>query len=158
MRTGPILLALALSACGNPAPEPDQPRPSPTPAPPSSTAPTIAPLTAADLKQAQVAGELACSFTDTGDRLLMIARGDVGGRTAHAVLRTDRGIARVTAPGGFNAIVRGARFTGGGLTASVAVTGPATGGGESPPMPATLTVERDGAAPLVTSGDWTCGP
>jgi hypothetical protein len=42
---------------------------------------------------------------------------------------------------------------------AVQVTGPATGGGESPPSPATLTYTRAGGGlSRVYAGTWTCGP
>jgi len=40
----------------------------------------------------------------------------------------------------------------------IADTGPAEGGAESPPRPATLTYQRADGASRVFQGLWTCGP
>jgi hypothetical protein len=134
------------------------PTPSPSPATADATAPTV--LTEADLAAVPpLTGELACSFTDSDRRLLVIARGNADStEDAAAIVKVGRTVIRLSAPGGFDGIIKRARFTGEGTTVRIEPAGPAVGGGEAPPRPATLTLERAGAAPFATSGDWTCGP
>jgi hypothetical protein len=132
------------------------PTPSPTPTT-DATMPAV--LTEADVAAAALEGELACGFTDSDGRLRLIARGNAGTATpAAAIVRLNGTVARLTAPGGFDTIVKRARFAGEDTTIRIEPAGPAIGGGESPPRPATLTLERVGAEPFATAGDWTCGP
>jgi hypothetical protein len=67
-------------------------------------------------------------------------------------------VERVAAPGGFDGMLKGAVFTGAGKTIRIMLTGPAIGGGESPPRPATLTYDRADGASRTIAGRWTCGP
>lgn len=55
-------------------------------------------------------------------------------------------------------MLRGTLFSGKGKTITIEVTGPATGGGESPPNPATLTYDRADGAKRQFIGQWQCGP
>jgi hypothetical protein len=89
----------------------------------------------------------------------LIAAGNVASKVpAEAIVKVDGALTRVSSPGGFNGIVKGATFTGGGHTLRIALTGPATGGGESPPRPAMLRHERDGSTLSSVAGEWVCGP
>lgn len=125
-------------------------------------------LTAADVESAALPGELGCHFSrriydQTGetafpDTNLLIAKGNVANEPAFAIIKVGSYVERLAAPGGFNGMVKGANFTGRGHTVRISVTGEATGGGESPPSPATLTYDRADGARVVMQGDWTCGP
>jgi hypothetical protein len=119
----------------------------------------LQPLTAQDLAAETLAGELACSFSDGDDEVRLLARGNVASDDpAFGVVKVSGYVERVAAPGGFDAMLDGASFAGRGKTVVIEVTGPAQGGGESPPRPATLTYQRADGASRVFQGLWTCGP
>lgn len=143
--------------------------PQPAPAVPASGGETVggdgSPITlntlsAADVEANPVQGELACSFGGAGAAPpLLIARGDVGTKAAaFGLVKVGDYVERISQPGGFNAITKGGTFGGQGKTVVIALTGPAIGGGESPPRPATLTYQRADGASRVFTGLWTCGP
>lgn len=115
-------------------------------------------LTAADREGAALAGELSCGF-EAEDRTLLLTAGNVASEEpAEAVVRLAGGLSRLGAPGGFDAILDGATFTGEAGSAQISVTGVARDGGESPARAATLTLQpRDGDA-IATEGLWRCGP
>ena len=125
-------------------------------------------LDSADMRAAGLRGELGCSFADGRGRTLLMAMGTVGGtQPGEAIVRIGGAIHRLTAPGGFNAMVKGTSFTGDGLTFTVKATTPTRGGGESPDQPARLTytpanTATDGApkdeTTLAVNGMWQCGP
>jgi hypothetical protein len=115
-------------------------------------------LTEADLKANPLSGELACGFSAKG-ALLLTAKGAVASKdAAFGLVKVGDYVERVGAPGGFDGMLKGATFSGAGKTVIIALTGPATGGGESPPSPATLTYQRADGAERVYAGTWTCGP
>jgi hypothetical protein len=115
-------------------------------------------LTSADMQANPIDGELACGFSADGKQLIL-AQGFVGSKSAaQGLVKVASYVERIAAPGGFDGMVKGATFTGAGKTVVIAVTGPATGGGESPPYPATLTYQRADGASRVFAGTWTCGP
>jgi hypothetical protein len=115
-------------------------------------------LTLADLQANPIEGELACGFSADGARLL-VAQGHVASKdAAQGLVKVASYVERIAAPGGFDGMVKGATFRGQGKTILIAVTGKATGGGESPPNPATLTYQRADGASRVVTGTWTCGP
>ena len=119
----------------------------------------LAPLGAADIEAAALGGELACSFALAGDAPLLLAMGDVASADpARGLVKVGSYVEPVAAPGGFDAMLDGARFTGAGKTVDIAVTGPAIGGGESPARPATLTYHRADGARRQFVGRWQCGP
>lgn len=119
---------------------------------------TLSALSPADVEGAKLTGELGCSFT-ADDQPLLVAKGNVGGGDpARGVVKVGDYVEPVGAPGGFNAMVKGAKFSGQGKTVTIALTGPAIGGGESPPRPATLTYDRADGAKRVLDGRWNCGP
>lgn len=79
---------------------------------------------------------------------------------AEGVLRLGASTLRLRAHelGGFNAMVRGTRFTSGDLAARVIVTSDtSTADGESPPLPARLEIVSNAGSQLI-DGEWTCGP
>ncbi|MDV3455598.1 hypothetical protein RZN05_01275 [Sphingomonas sp. HF-S4] len=118
----------------------------------------LSPLTEKDIAGAALAGELACSFGQGRDTLLL-AKGDVASKErAWGVIKVGGYVERVSAPGGFDGMLKGGTFAGKGTTLRLALTGPAAGGGESPPRPATLTYLRADGASRVFRGTWTCGP
>lgn len=119
----------------------------------------LSPLTGADIEGAPLAGELACSFAVGGDAPLLLAKGNVDSQEAsRGVVKVGDYVEPVGAPGGFDAMLDGGTFAGQGKTVIVAITGPATGGGESPAKPATLTYQRADGAERTWNGAWTCGP
>jgi hypothetical protein len=118
-------------------------------------------LSAGDLETAKLEGELGCSFTTAiSDAPLLIAKGNVGSKeSAWGVVKVGDYVEQVSAGGGFNAMVRGVTFAGKGKSIRIAPTGEkASGGGESPPVPATLTYDRMDGAKREIEGFWTCGP
>ncbi len=120
----------------------------------------LAALSKDDIDGAQLSGELACSFGAPGGAPLLLANGDVASSDpAQGVVKILDSVERVSAPGGFNGIVRGGTFTGQGKTIRITLIGDApTAGGESPPHPATLTYERADGASRTLRGSWVCGP
>ncbi|MFC3713772.1 hypothetical protein ACFOMD_14440 [Sphingoaurantiacus capsulatus] len=173
-------LALTLAACSNAEPEkapaevPEQPvtaepvAPPPAAPSPPSIGPTtggdgseiiLTPLTGAEIEEADLQGELGCSFATAGAAPLLIAMGNVASKEpAFGLIKIGDYVERVAAPGGFDGMLKGATFSGRGTTIRIALTGPATGGGESPPSPATLTFDRMDGAQRVFAGRWSCGP
>ncbi len=158
-------------AAPTPLPSPE-PLPTATASPSPSASPTtgatqggdgseirLSPLTAADIDGAALDGELACSFAGMDKATLLLAKGDVASKErAFGLVKVGDYLERVSAPGGFDAMLKGGTFAGKGLTLRIALTGRATGGGESPPRPATATVDRADGAKRVIPGTWTCGP
>ncbi len=145
------------------------PPPEPAPAVPASGGETVGgdgsqitlnTLSAADVEANPVQGELGCSFGGAGATPpLLLAKGDVGTKdAAFGLVKVGDYVERIAQPGGFNALTKGGTFSGQGKTIVVALTGPAIGGGESPPRPATLTYQRADGASRVYTGLWTCGP
>lgn len=120
--------------------------------------PGLAPLTAAELEGAGLSGELSCGF-EAGGGTLLLAAGDVASEApSEAIVRLPGGLARLGAPGGFDAMLEGAEFTGPEGAARVEVTGASPEGGESPAHPATLTLQPENGAPITAEGLWRCGP
>lgn len=116
-------------------------------------------LTEADLADADLAGELACSFSLEGGPLILVARGVVGvDDPAQGVVKVAGQVEPIRAPGGYNGMLRDPTFTGQGRTVRIEETGAAIGGGESPPRPATLTYQRADGATRSFDGRWQCGP
>ncbi|WP_170170638.1 hypothetical protein [Sphingomonas sp.] len=115
-------------------------------------------LTPADITKARLSGELACSFSRDGSTLLL-ARGNVGSSgPLQGVVKVASSVERVDASGGYNAIIKGGQFTGRDLMITIEVAGKPEGTGESPPLPAALTLVRSGSGRWTSGGDWTCGP
>jgi hypothetical protein len=115
-------------------------------------------LTLADMQANATQGELGCAFNADGV-LLLRADGFVASKdAAQGLVKVTGYVERIAAPGGFDGLVNGATFTGQGKTIVIKITGSATGGGESPPNPATLTYQRADGASKVVTGTWTCGP
>ncbi|MCD9030850.1 hypothetical protein LDO32_03760 [Luteimonas sp. Y-2-2-4F] len=140
----------------------------PAPAPAPSTGDTVGgdgseirldALTESDLKEADLSGELACSFSTGGAAPILYATGVVASdEAAQGVVKVAGYVERIGAPGGFDGILDDPTFTGQGKTIEIALTGPAEGGGESPPRPATLTYQRADGASRTFDGRWQCGP
>ena len=170
--------ALALTACSDqktqdqtatppPAVGSETRTPAATPPPAPAVAQTVggdgsqiqlSELTVADMQANATQGELGCAFNADGV-LLLRADGFVASKdAAQGLVKVTGYVERITAPGGFDGLVNGATFTGQGKTIVIKITGQATGGGESPPNPATLTYQRADGASRVVTGTWTCGP
>jgi len=119
----------------------------------------LTPLTPPEIEDAMLPGELVCGFAAPASPPLLVAAGHVASKDAAiGVVKVGDYVERVAAPGGFDAMLKGATFTGAGKTIRITLTGPATGGGESPPRPATLTYDRADGAKRTFTGLWTCGP
>ena len=122
------------------------------------------PLAPVDLADASLPGELGCTFSSPGLAPgvfvpLLVAKGNVASRDAAiGIVKVAGYVERVAAPGGFDAMAKGTSFSGKGKTIGIALTGPATGGGESPSRPATLTYDRADGAKRSFAGTWQCGP
>jgi len=118
----------------------------------------LQPLSAEDVEVAKLSGELACGFGIDAQQTIMLAHGDVASKdSAQGIVKVNGAVKKVSAPGGFDAMIEGARFKGNGVSIVIKVTGEATGEGESPPRPATLTFAgMEGATNI--EGQWTCGP
>jgi len=119
-------------------------------------------LTREDVEAARLTGELSCAFVEPGaDGPLLVASADVlDAARAESVLRLGPSTLRLRADatGGFNALVRGARFTSGDLVARVVVTSETPlAQGESPPLPARLEISTPSGSQRI-EGEWTCGP
>ena len=73
------------------------------------------------------------------------------------IVKRGGSVIGLSAPGGFDAMLGGVAFEGDdGAVYRVEVTGPAEGGGESPPRPATLATDDGDSETL--EGRWQCGP
>ena len=152
----PALAACSPSADDEPAPEPSQ-AVAPAPAPPRAA------LVAEDIEGAQLAGELGCSFAERGVRapLLVAAADVVDDAHPEGVLKLGTSALRLesTAAGGFNAMVRGASFTSGDLTAKVTVTSDEPlDDSEAPPLAAVLEMGSAALGMQRIEGTWACGP
>ena len=160
MKRSLVILAAALAACSPSGDEEPTPEPSVTAA--ASAAPRPA-LTAEDIEGAQLAGELSCSFTERGLRApLLVASADVVD-DAHpvGVLKLGSSTLRLESAdaGGFNAMVEGASFTSGDLTAKVTVTSSEPlDDSEAPPLAAVLELGSAALGAQRIEGDWACGP
>ena len=116
-------------------------------------------LSSADIDDAALTGELGCSFSIGNALPLLVAMGDVASKEpSRGVVKVGDYVEVVTAPGGFDAMLQGAQFSGAGKTIRIVLTGAATGSGESPPAPATLTYDRADGARRSFAGEWQCGP
>lgn len=115
-------------------------------------------LQAQDIAAAQLPGELACDFVQAEAVLLHAAGMVASDDPALGIVKPAGVVEQVRAPGGFDGLLADPVFTGRGTTIRIALTGPATGGGESPPRPATLTVLRADGASRRFEGQWQCGP
>ncbi|MBJ7501481.1 MAG: hypothetical protein JHC57_17120 [Sphingopyxis sp.] len=120
----------------------------------------LAALTGTDVGGAKLKGELACSFA-AGDAAqpILVANGDVASdEPSRGIVKVGDTIEAISANGGFDTMAKGTKFFAKGLQLRVALVGPAQGGGESPPRPATLTADRADGARRVFAGLWRCGP
>jgi len=175
------LLAACAPATPDPQTEPDVPALAPTPVAADEVTPDMAPpspvaasgtvggdgseiqldtLTGDDVSGAGLQGELACSFSEDGQtQPLLHATGVVASdEPAQGVVKVAGYVEPVRAPGGFDGMADNPVFTGQGKTIRIEATGPATGGGESPARPATLTYQRADGASRTIEGLWQCGP
>ena len=120
----------------------------------------LSPLLRADFEANKLDGELGCSFNSGGGTdPLLYAVGYSGVKApGYGLVKVTGYVERIVAPGGYDAMVNGTTFNGQGKTIKIALTGKATGGGESPAYPATLTYDRADGAKRVIEGTWTCGP
>ncbi|TGN67981.1 hypothetical protein E4L95_03005 [Paracoccus liaowanqingii] len=118
----------------------------------------LQPLSANDIENAALAGELFCSFEGEIGTVLLAAGYVASDQPAEAAIKLSNQMTTLSAEGGFNTIVKGTLFTGPGGSAKIELTGDSTEGGESPAHPATLTVQSAIGADLRADGLWRCGP
>jgi len=120
---------------------------------------SLSALSGAEIEELNLSGELGCSFSTDSAAPLLVAMGNVAStEPAFGLVKIGDYVERVAAPGGFDAMVKGTTFSGRGTTIRIGISGAATGGGESPPRPATLTFDRADGARRVFDGRWECGP
>ncbi|BBC70921.1 conserved hypothetical protein [Altererythrobacter sp. B11] len=158
--------ALAIAACSPAADEPEpEAEASATPAAGGMAGSPIelTPLTPQDVADADLKGELGCSFTAENGDMLLLAMGNVADAKGHALGLAKRADApqllTSTEAGGYDPLPDGTSFTGSDMSYEVALTSTtAAGEGESPPFPAELRLNRQDGAMLTIPGRWTCGP
>ncbi len=177
-----LIAALVLAGCSGPGDDRDSRLPAaaatPGPRAPASIAPTpetaavagptvggdgseirLSALSPAEIAEGRLSGELGCSFSTDEASPLLVAMGNVASKEpAFGLVKVGDYVEPVSAPGGFDGLLKGAAFAGRGKTVRVDLTGPPVGGGESPPRPATLTYDRADGARRVFAGRWECGP
>lgn len=120
----------------------------------------LQPLSEQDFESASLDGELFCSFKAEIGTLLLAGGYVDSDQPAEAAVKPFSQLMRLEAQGGFDAIIEGAVFSSNSNSNSVTVevTGNATEGGESPALPATLTVKSEDMADMTADGFWSCGP
>lgn len=117
----------------------------------------LTPLSEDDMSNAELAGELSCAFTSDNESVLLVAMGVVASTSpAEGLIKLDNELYHVSAPGGFDGMLRGTTFEGDGGAVEVSITGEPQGSGESPPSPAELMVV--GSDQSAIKGQWICGP
>lgn len=160
---------LAVAACSA-----EEPLPGETAAPAASSAPSrpAAPgvivqpiLTSEELQEADLAGELGCSFVQDGaSGPILIAAADVlDDARAEGLMRLGAATLpvrlRATGLGGFNAMARGVEFADGDLFVRVVVTSDTPlDDSEAPPLPARLEFGTPDSGTQLIDGQWACGP
>lgn len=161
--------ACSLAACSQPesAQEPTAPKPAET-AGGADMAFSPEALSADDMKQVSVNGELGCAFAlEKQSPALLIARGNVGSTTpASGIIKiAGRTIPlKSREPSGFDGLGDGATFEGPAVTVAIERLSedspPSTmaGSEESPPYPAKMILSGEGGAENAMNGLWTCGP
>ncbi|MFV0624035.1 hypothetical protein ACBY01_08520 [Sphingomonas sp. ac-8] len=147
--------------------------PTPLPSSPSATAADagattggdgsdirLSALSTSDISGAKLDGELACSFAGRDGAALLHAAGNVGSsERAFGVVKLGDTVESVSAPGGYDGMLRGTTFSGRGKTLRIGLgSEESKQGGESPPRAATLTFQRMDRASRSYPGTWTCGP
>lgn len=158
------------AAVPEPGPDPDVPPTVDAPVVPTADGPTVGgdgsqialqPLGAEQLEGVDLPGELACSFADTDDATLLLARADV---VPDAIVRgvvNNNGVVEMLGngrAGGFNDLSDGITLTGRGLTVELQRGESQPTGNETTQHAAILRVQRADGAELSYHGAWTCGP
>ena len=159
MKRPAVSLALALAACSPAAEE----KPEAEAVLEGAPAAQRAALTAEDVEGAQLAGELSCAFNERGMRApVLVASADVddAARPVGALKLGSSALRLESADaGGFNAMVEGARFTSGDLTARVIViSDEPLDDSEAPPLAAVLEIGSETLGSQRIEGEWACGP
>lgn len=167
MRIAILATALALTACGDTGEPAGEPAATGQAAAVERSA-TLEELGAADLADIALEGELACAFRRTeGAAPIFLGRGNVlEDAGAEAAAKYGGSVRRLAmeGTGGYDAMADGARFSGEGLTLTIARTGDAPIAEEpkvameSPVYPATLTVTVPGETGQTIEGLFECGP
>lgn len=123
---------------------------------------TMSAISEAEADAANLQGELACTFQRDGGGTLLLAKGDVDAKSRGAgIWKIADSVEPVffTRGGGFNAMTKGGEIGGKGMTGRITLTSKTPlGGGESPPYPATLSLDRMDGAHIEIKGRYTCGP
>lgn len=176
LAVGPLLFAVA--GCTDPPPEAVDPAAAPaglsvptgdggTAAGGASPNLAVEVLLAQDIREAALDGELGCAFTPSlrGETLFLASAYVGDGEGGEGVIRLPEGLHKLAmeGSGGFDAMRRGARFTGGGLTLTIARTSEQNLpqdppiAEESPAFPARMTLAGGGGEVLI-EGVYECGP
>ena len=149
-----VIIATILAGCAGASPN-DGPAPALEPVP-SALLKTLSP---ADINKAGLSGELGCSFSHSNGALILVAMGNVASHeAADGIIKPGSVVQKLSTPGGFDAMLKGATFSGRNTTVRISLSGPPIGNGESPPRPATLTFEGEGGIREQLTGRWSCGP
>lgn len=118
-------------------------------------------LTSAQVENADLPGELACSFADADGATLLLARADVLPEGAVRGVVNHGGYAEFLGngrAGGFNDLADGVTLSGKGLTVVLGRGESEPTGDESTRHVATLKVQRADGAERTWTGTLTCGP
>lgn len=165
MRIAILGAALALAACGDAS----EPEATETPVAGAAGSPMmLEELDEADLTDAGLEGELACAFRRGEEGApIFLGRGDVHDDVgAAAAVKYDGAVRKLAMEGrgGYDAMADGRRFSGQGLTLTIATTSDEPLAEEpqvameSPIYPATLTFTAPGEAKRAIEGVFECGP
>ena len=124
-------------------------------------------LTPADIRQADLEGELGCAFTPSlrGETLFLAGADVIDDAGGEGLIRLPDGVKvlQMEGTGGFEAMSRGARFTGEDVRVAIAITGEDSlpedppVAAESPAFPATMTLSN-AANEITIRGVYECGP
>lgn len=156
------VVAFAISACSQLVTEANETAPVPVGnvANGSVARTELVALTAEDIADAELPDELACGFADRGGNTLLYASGNAeSSEDAVGLMKIAGAAERLSAPGGFNALVRGPTLAGSRFTVIVRPQdASAATSGESSSRRASMTWSREGEANSSIDGTWTCGP
>ena len=161
---------MVVACSGQPAPPPDMAAPPDVAASPAiqgettggdGSQVTLLALTAEQLQDVEVPGELACGFDDANLDTLLVARADVLPDAPVRGVVNHNGYVEMLGngrAGGFNDLLDGITLSGKGLTVHLDRQDPQPTGDESTRHAATLTVQRADGAERIYRGTLSCGP